>query len=145
MSDNPVFLGFHAFLLDFFEIQTCFVDCRTKFYSSVVFSWKGGSFHCKILFFWYFSNFQRLIRLRSDSLTNTKPSRGVVCHYCYNLGHVRQNCRKLQNKNQGFHVFVQTLRSDNRHLFSRNLFSPLYYNMGFSIRPRVLIHPLRMG
>ena len=57
LSDSPVFLGFRAFLLDFFEIQRCFVDRRTKIYSNAVFSWKGGSFHCKILFFWYFSNF----------------------------------------------------------------------------------------
>ena len=25
-----------------------------------------------------------------------------MCHYCHNLGHVRQNCRKLQNKNLRF-------------------------------------------
>ena len=96
------FLGFRAFFLDFFEIQRYFVDCRTKFYSNAVFSWKGGSFHCKILFFWYFSDFQRLVRVRSVSMTNTKPLRGVVCHYCHNLGHVLQNCRKLQNKNRRF-------------------------------------------
>ena len=35
-------------------------------------------------------------------MTNTKPSRGVVCHYCHNPGHVRHNCRKLQNKNRRF-------------------------------------------
>ena len=35
-------------------------------------------------------------------MTNNKPSRGVVCHYCHNPGHVRRNCRKLQNKNQRF-------------------------------------------
>ena len=35
-------------------------------------------------------------------MTNTKPSRGVMCHYCHNPGHVRQNCRKLQNKNRRF-------------------------------------------
>ena len=51
VSDILVFLRFHAFLLDFFEIQRCFVDRRTKFYSNAVFLWKGGSFHCKILFF----------------------------------------------------------------------------------------------
>ena len=50
LFDSLVFLEFRVFLLDFFEIQRCFVDRRTKFYSSVVFSWKGGSFHCKILF-----------------------------------------------------------------------------------------------
>ena len=78
------------------------MDRRTKFYSSAVFSWKGGSFHCKILFFWYFSDFQRLVRVRSTSMTNTKPLRGVVCHYCHNPRHVLQNCRKLQNKNKIF-------------------------------------------
>ena len=80
----------------------CFVDYRTKFYSNAVFSWKGGSFHCKILFFWYFLDFQRLVRVRFASMTNTKPSRGVVCHYCHNPGHVLQNCRKLQDKNRRF-------------------------------------------
>ena len=50
-----------SFLLDFFEIQRCFVDCRTKFYSNAMFSWKGGSFHCNILFFLNFSDFQRLV------------------------------------------------------------------------------------
>ena len=102
MSNSPIFLGLRAFLLDFFVIQRCFVDCRTKFYSSAIFLWKGGSFQCKILFFWYFSDFQRLVRVRSTSITNTKPSGGVLCHYCHNPGHVRQNCRKLQNKNRRF-------------------------------------------
>ena len=35
-------------------------------------------------------------------MTNKKLSREVVCHYCHNSRHVRQNCRKLQNKNQRF-------------------------------------------
>ena len=35
-------------------------------------------------------------------MTNKKPSRGVVCHYCHNPGYVRQNCKKLQNKNRKF-------------------------------------------
>ena len=35
-------------------------------------------------------------------MTNKKPSRGALCYYCHNPGHVRQNCRKLQNKNQIF-------------------------------------------
>ena len=35
-------------------------------------------------------------------MTNSKPSREVVCHYCHNLRHVRQNFRKLQNKNRRF-------------------------------------------
>ena len=62
-------------------------------------------FRGKVVFFIarsYFSNFQRLVRVRSASMTNTKPSRGVVCHYCHNPGHVLQNCRKLQNKNRRF-------------------------------------------
>ena len=25
-----------------------------------------------------------------------------MCHYFHNLGHVRRNCRKLQNKNRRF-------------------------------------------
>ena len=35
-------------------------------------------------------------------MTNTKPSRRVVCHYCHNPGHVHHNCRKLQSKNRRF-------------------------------------------
>ena len=35
-------------------------------------------------------------------MTNKKPSGGVVCHYCHNLGHVRRNFWKLQNKNRRF-------------------------------------------
>ena len=35
-------------------------------------------------------------------MTNQKPSGGVVCHYCHNPRHVRQHCRKLQNKNRKF-------------------------------------------
>ena len=33
---------------------------------------------------------------------NQKPSRGVVCHYFHNSGHVRQHCRKLHNENRRF-------------------------------------------
>ena len=58
-------------------------------------SWKGGRFSCKILFFWYFSDFKRLVRVRYASMTNMKPLGGVVCHYCHNPGHVRHNYRKL--------------------------------------------------
>ena len=43
-------------------------------------------------------------------MTNKKPPRGVVCHYCHNLGHVRWNCKKLQNKNRIFH-FVSYQKS----------------------------------
>ena len=35
-------------------------------------------------------------------MTNMEPLRGVVCHYYHNPRHVRQNYRKLQNKNQRF-------------------------------------------
>ena len=35
-------------------------------------------------------------------MTNTQPLRGVVYHYCHNPRHIRQNCRKLQNKNERF-------------------------------------------
>ena len=48
---QPCFSRVSCLLLDFFEIQRCFVDPRTKFYSSAVFLWKGGSFYYKILFF----------------------------------------------------------------------------------------------
>ena len=67
-----------------------------------VFLCKSCRFPCKILFFWYFLNFQRLVRVRSASMTNKTPLRGVVCRYCHNSRHVRQNCRKLQNKNRRF-------------------------------------------
>ena len=52
------------------------------------FLWKSGHFPCKILFLWYFLNFQRLVRVRFASMTNKKPSRGVVCRYFHNPGHV---------------------------------------------------------
>ena len=75
------------------------MDFRATLYSSAVFFVERCSFSCKILFFWYFLDFQRLVQVRYASMTNTKPSGGVVCHYCHNSGHVSQNCRKLQNKN----------------------------------------------
>ena len=78
------------------------MDCRATFYSSVVFFVEVCSFSCKILFFWYFLDFQRLVRVRSTAMTNMKPSRGVMCYYCHNLRHVHENCRKLQNKNRRF-------------------------------------------
>ena len=43
-------------------------------------------------------------------MTNKKPLGGVVCHYCHNLGHVRRNCRQLQNTNRRFQ-FVHYLKS----------------------------------
>ena len=52
--------------------------------------------------FWYFSNFQRLVRVRSASMTNKTPSGGVVCRYCHNSGQVSRNCRKLNNENRRF-------------------------------------------
>ena len=59
-------------------------------------------FIARSYFYGIFSNFQRLVRVRYASMTNTKPSGGVVCHYFHNPRHVLQNCRKLQNKNQRF-------------------------------------------
>ena len=35
-------------------------------------------------------------------MTNQRPLGRVVCHYFHNPGHVRQHCRKLQNKNRRF-------------------------------------------
>ena len=52
--------------------------------------------------FWYFLNYQKLVRVRSASMTNKTPSGRVVCRYCHNPGHVSRNYRKLQNKNQRF-------------------------------------------
>ena len=66
------------------------------------FSWKGGPFPYKIKFVWYFPDFQRPVSIRSTSMTNKKPSRGAMCYYCHNLGHVRQKCRRLQRKNRRF-------------------------------------------
>ena len=43
-------------------------------------------------------------------MTNQKPSRGVVCHYCNNPRHVRQDCRKLQNINQRFQCALESLK-----------------------------------
>ena len=53
------------------------------------FSWKSGFWLSKILFFWYFLNFHRLVRVRSASMTNKKPLGGVRCHYFHNPRHVR--------------------------------------------------------
>ena len=100
--DNHVFLGFLPFFLDSFEIcqiKRCFVVFWDQNPFRWCFSWRGGSFPCKILFFWYFLDFQRFVRVRYAFMTNKKPLGGVVCHYCHNPGHVRRNYRKLQNKN----------------------------------------------
>ena len=47
------------------------------------FSWKGGPFTYKIQFFWYFLDFQQPVLVISASMTNKKPSGGVVCYYLY--------------------------------------------------------------
>ena len=52
--------------------------------------------------FWYFPNFQRLVRVRYAYMINKTPSGGVVCCYCHNPGHVSRNCGKLYNKNRRF-------------------------------------------
>ena len=57
------------------------------------------------------------------------------------FSHFSAFCAKIQTQ---FHVSVHTLRSDNAKEYLSDLFSPLSYNMRFSIRPRVLIHPLIM-
>ena len=58
------------------------------------------------------------------------------------FSHFSAFCAAIQTQ---FHVFVQTLRSDNAKSICQNLFSPSCYNMRFSIRPCVLMHPLIMG
>ena len=118
-----------------------------------------------------------------------------MCHYCHNLGYVRQHCRKLHNKNRRFHFVnhqkslnsastsINTLvesgktntffssssstwvmdsratdhmtgnsslfttfqsHSDAKEYLSKP-FQSFMLQHGFSIRPRVLIHVLRMG
>ena len=86
---QPTILGFYAVFLDLFMVQRCFVNIRAKFSSRKVFFMKRCRFTCNILFFWYFSDYQRLIQVRSTSMTNIKPSGGFVCHYYHNPGHVR--------------------------------------------------------
>ena len=34
-----------------------------------------------------------------------------MCHYCHNLGHLRQDCRKLQNRDRRFHCAHESLKS----------------------------------
>ena len=58
------------------------------------------------------------------------------------LTHFSAFCAEIQIQ---FHISIQTLRSDNAKEYLSKPFSPSYYNMGFFIRPRVLIHPLIMG
>ena len=63
--------------------------------------------------FWNFPNFQRLVRVKSASMTNKTPSGGLVCRYCHNPRHVSWNCRKLQNKNRKFQSvrYLKSLKS----------------------------------
>ena len=44
-------------------------------------------------------------------MIDNKPSGGVVCHYFYNLGHVRRDCRKLQNRDRRFQYAHESLKS----------------------------------
>ena len=43
-------------------------------------------------------------------MTDKKSSGGVVCHYCHNPGHVRWDCRKLQNRNRRFPYAHESLK-----------------------------------
>ena len=43
-------------------------------------------------------------------MTKKKPSCGVVCHYFHNPGHVRCDCRKLQNRNRRFQYAYESLK-----------------------------------
>ena len=43
-------------------------------------------------------------------MTDKKPSGGVVCHYCHNPGHVRRDCRKLQNLYRRFPYVHESLK-----------------------------------
>ena len=61
MSNNLIFLVFCSFLLDFFKILWCFVDCRVKFYIREVFFLEEWFLALQNPIFWYFSNFQRLV------------------------------------------------------------------------------------
>ena len=106
MSDNLLFWGFLHVFLDFFEVQRCFEDCRAKFFPVQGFSWKGGHFPCKILFFRYFSNFQRLVRVRFASMTNKKPLGKVVCYCCHNLGYVVGIVGNYKIKIKDFNLFI---------------------------------------
>ena len=48
-------------------------------------------------------------------MTDKKPSSGVVCHYCHNLGHVRRDYRKLQNRNRRFPYVHESLKGVSTH------------------------------
>ena len=50
--------------------------------------------------FRYFSDFHRLVRVRSASMTNTKPTRGVVCHYWDMYARIVGSCKiKIEDFN----------------------------------------------
>ena len=69
------------------------MECTAKLYSNALFFVERWSFSLQDPIF--LADFQRLVRVRSASMTNTKPLGRVMCQYCYNRGHVRQNCKKL--------------------------------------------------
>ena len=71
------------------------MDCRAKLYSSTVFFMERWSLSLPDPIFLVFFGFQRPVSVRSASMTNKKPSGGVVCYYCHNPGHVRRKCRRL--------------------------------------------------
>ena len=43
-------------------------------------------------------------------MTDKKPLGGVVCHYYHNPGHVRRDCKKLQNRNRRFPYVYESLK-----------------------------------
>ena len=50
-----------------------------------------------------------------QAITRGPGSRGVVCYYCHNPGHVIRDCKKRQNRNQKFqsaHIASTTEASD---------------------------------
>ena len=61
MSNNPMFLGLCAFLLDFFKIKRCFVDCRAKFYIRKAFFLEEWFLALQNPIFRVFSDFSRLV------------------------------------------------------------------------------------
>ena len=56
--------------------------------------------------FRYFSNFQRLVRVRFALMTNKTPSRWVVCRYCHNPGHVSRIVGSFKIKIKDFSLFI---------------------------------------
>ena len=43
-------------------------------------------------------------------MTGKNSLSGVVCNYCHILGHVRWDCRKLQNRNLRFQYAHESLK-----------------------------------